>query len=338
MPVRATPGSRAARPGRCCATWATPRRGARWSTNSPATAARFHERHYNEFVTFLPYVQRFLYGEGRARPRRRGPRCRLADARVPPPRHRRRARRRRARATRRSRCDIVHVDLYFFFDVDVVLLNVEVGADDLSLGAGAGAAVPLRPRLPGRLGRARPGRCTAWPASSGWTRDGAVLARSDAQQREPFLAHVGRAPRAAHRRALGLHAASRWCRPLRRAGRAALPPDRVLPHAADGLPGARRSARADARRLHPPRPRHRRRRARPSDAAPLPYADAAPGRLRAALLLRPLLGRRRRRAEHALPVQRPRAGRGRRRALASSSAAATAACWRSSATSTSCCS
>src|SRR6218665_3962583 len=26
---------------------------------------RFHERHYNEFVTFLPYVQRFLYGEGR---------------------------------------------------------------------------------------------------------------------------------------------------------------------------------------------------------------------------------------------------------------------------------
>ena len=29
--------------------------------------ASFHERHYNEFVTFLPYVQRFLYGEGRAR-------------------------------------------------------------------------------------------------------------------------------------------------------------------------------------------------------------------------------------------------------------------------------
>ncbi len=28
-------------------------------------SARFHERHYNEFVTFLPYVQRFLYGEGR---------------------------------------------------------------------------------------------------------------------------------------------------------------------------------------------------------------------------------------------------------------------------------
>ena len=26
----------------------------------------FHERHYQEFVAFLPYVQRFLYGEGRS--------------------------------------------------------------------------------------------------------------------------------------------------------------------------------------------------------------------------------------------------------------------------------
>src|SRR5262249_55118932 len=25
----------------------------------------FQERHYSEFVTFLPYVQRFLYGEGK---------------------------------------------------------------------------------------------------------------------------------------------------------------------------------------------------------------------------------------------------------------------------------
>lgn len=32
-------------------------------------AGGFHERHYNEFVTFLPYVQRFLYGEGRAQRR-----------------------------------------------------------------------------------------------------------------------------------------------------------------------------------------------------------------------------------------------------------------------------
>ncbi len=28
---------------------------------------QFQMRHYNEFVTFLPYVQRFLYGEARSR-------------------------------------------------------------------------------------------------------------------------------------------------------------------------------------------------------------------------------------------------------------------------------
>ena len=30
-------------------------------------ASQFKERHYREFVSFLPYVQRFLYGEGRSR-------------------------------------------------------------------------------------------------------------------------------------------------------------------------------------------------------------------------------------------------------------------------------
>ncbi|MEY4864377.1 MAG: hypothetical protein RLZ51_2472, partial [Pseudomonadota bacterium] len=31
-----------------------------------ADPKQFQERHYREFVTFLPYVQRFLYGQGRA--------------------------------------------------------------------------------------------------------------------------------------------------------------------------------------------------------------------------------------------------------------------------------
>ena len=41
----------------------------------------FKERHYGEFVTFLPYVQRFLYGEVRARARG-AEGDRLADAGV----------------------------------------------------------------------------------------------------------------------------------------------------------------------------------------------------------------------------------------------------------------
>jgi len=33
---------------------------------------QFQERHYREFVTFLPYVQRFLYGQGRSSSTLRG--------------------------------------------------------------------------------------------------------------------------------------------------------------------------------------------------------------------------------------------------------------------------
>ena len=159
----------------------------------------FHERHYNEFVTFLPYVQRFLYGEGRAAPGR-------AEADTESPmRVFRRSDVRRALLTLRSGqapvcVDIVHIDLYFFLDVDLVLLNVEVGADDLPL-----ATVQ---ELMYRFGRGYPsgwqddGQAVHSLADAQWLDgDGRVLARSDARQRELFLAHVARhrAPRiAAH--------------------------------------------------------------------------------------------------------------------------------------------
>ena len=95
---------------------------------------------------------------------------------------------------------MVHIDLYFFFDVDVVMLNVEVGADDLTLAQAQemlyrfGRAYPA-----GWDAQARP--CTAMASVEWLGADGQVLARSDAQQREAFLAHVceHRAPRiAAH--------------------------------------------------------------------------------------------------------------------------------------------
>lgn len=156
----------------------------------------FHERHYNEFVSFLPYVQRFLYGEGRAAgkqesggesPMRIFRRRDIAALRVL-------ARPGDAPIT----LEVVHIDLYFFFDIDVVLLNVEVSATDLSL---AQAQEQLY-----RFGRAYPagwdadGAALHCMASVEWLAEGgAVLARSDAQQREAFISHVAehRAPRIA---------------------------------------------------------------------------------------------------------------------------------------------
>jgi hypothetical protein len=158
----------------------------------------FHERHYNEFVTFLPYVQRFLYGEGRAR---RG----ADDDGGKPMRVFRRHDIRQVRLAARPgdaplTMDIVHVDLYFFFDVDVVLLNLEVAASDLSLAQAQ--------ELLYRFGRGYPagwdaaGQAQHCMASVEWLGEGGrVLAASDAQQRDLFMAHVSehRAPRiAAH--------------------------------------------------------------------------------------------------------------------------------------------
>lgn len=156
-------------------------------------AEGFHDRHYNEFVAFLPYVQRFLYGEGRAR--------RSGADRGSPMRVFRRHDIRAVRTIARAGdapivLDIVHADLYFFFDVDLVMLNVEVSA--------AGLALAQAQELLYRFGRGYPG---------GWDDQGAalhcletvewldaqgqVLARSDAKESERFLSHVceHRAPR-----------------------------------------------------------------------------------------------------------------------------------------------
>ena len=159
------------------------------------SADQFHERHYNEFVTFLPYVQRFLYGEGRTA---QGTASRNADS---PMRVFRRDDIRHARLTMRPgsqpvQVDIVHVDLYFFLDVDLVLLNVEVSADGLHLAQAQ--------ELMYRFGRGYPagwqadGNAMHCLANVEWIgTEGQVLAESDAQQRELFLAHVARhrAPR-----------------------------------------------------------------------------------------------------------------------------------------------
>ena len=159
----------------------------------------FQERHYTEFVTFLPYVQQFLYGEGRLRRDD-------SDADAGPPM--RVFRRRDIAAVRLAAregdtpvtLDVVHVHLYFFFDVDVVILNVEVAGNDMPLSQVQ--------ELMYRAGRAYPsgwnadGRALHSLATAEWIgRDGSVLAQTDAHERAAFMTHVSRhrAPRiAAH--------------------------------------------------------------------------------------------------------------------------------------------
>jgi hypothetical protein len=158
---------------------------------------QFQERHYSEFVTFLPYVRRFLYGQGKPAsdtdsadahanesPIRVFRRTDIAQVRL------------RFNADTTRTFDIAHVDLYFFFDIDLVIPVLEIYADDLTLAEAENAMY--------RFGRAFPnfwdaqgngGHCVEraeWLAA-----DGSVLAASDFEDRDKYLSHVcrHRAPR-----------------------------------------------------------------------------------------------------------------------------------------------
>jgi hypothetical protein len=147
----------------------------------------FKERSYKEFVAFLPYVQRFIYGECRS-----GITARSDD---PPGDSALKTFGRHDIAGLRLTLhegdepillSVDHVRLSFFDDVDVALLSVEVFADDLPL------ATVLEVLY--RFGRAYP---TAWDESgqgvhnayrTEWlAADGHVLAISDVADRARFL-------------------------------------------------------------------------------------------------------------------------------------------------------
>jgi hypothetical protein len=154
--------------------------------------AKFEERHYKEFVTFLPFVRRFLYGEGsgdgdgsfgspRIRVFRRND---IAQARITLPGE-----------VLPATFEVERVDLYFFYDIDIAILAVEIATENLSLRQALDTLY--------RFGRAYP---TNWEPSGGgghcperveWiSRSGAVLAASDYEKKARYLRFVSenRAP------------------------------------------------------------------------------------------------------------------------------------------------
>lgn len=149
----------------------------------------FEERHYKEFVTFLPYVQRFIYGESHSRTshikdrpgnsaikifRRRGVdalRLELREGDAP------------------ITLDVEHIELWFFDDINVAFLKVELSANDLPFAVVCDLLY--------RFGRAYP---TGWDADghgkhnahrAEWlAADGAVLVASDSANQEKFLSYT----------------------------------------------------------------------------------------------------------------------------------------------------
>ncbi len=155
----------------------------------PDDPAQFSEQQYHEFITFLPYVQRFLYGESR----RAGQQCDtgesplrlfrrddVASVRITP----------NAGDAPRS-LQVYRTDLCFFYDIDIVLLVMEVGADNVSL-------FDVQDTLY-RFGRAYP---AGWDEQNQglhcmyrveWLdQAGEVLSTSDYENRSRYLSFVGR--------------------------------------------------------------------------------------------------------------------------------------------------
>lgn len=157
----------------------------------------FEERHYKEFVVFLPHVQRFLYGEAHS--------SKSHAANDPPGEAARKVYHRNDVAALRVVLragqpaivlQVQRIELWFFDDVDVAFLVVEISAADLPFAIAHDVIY--------RFGRAYP---TGWNEHNGqgvhnacsteWLgHDGQVLAASDAGQREHYLdfARTHRAP------------------------------------------------------------------------------------------------------------------------------------------------
>jgi hypothetical protein len=153
-----------------------------------AESREIRERYYKEFVTFLPYVQRFIYGsvagqETAGRGSERSMRVfRREDVF-------------RVRVTNDDGValtfDVEEVALYFFLDADVAILAVELWSNDMPLERAQDMVF--------RFGRAYP----AWWTNEGhggncprrveWLdAAGNVLAASDYEQKQNYLSHVAR--------------------------------------------------------------------------------------------------------------------------------------------------
>ncbi len=154
----------------------------------------FQERHYNEFVTFLPPVQRFLYGSGR-NARTGGGRGSMSVLR----RHDIAAFRVKLLGDEQPvTLNVAHVDLHFFYDIDIAILAVELFASDLPLSTvqnvmfQLGRAYPAFWHTDGKAGHC-PELVELLAA------DGRVLSQSDYQNREVFLSFAcrNRSPRTA---------------------------------------------------------------------------------------------------------------------------------------------
>lgn len=150
-------------------------------------ALEFEERHYKEFVTFLPYVQRFIYGESHGSMPR-------GDGDLPGGSAIRIFRRQGVAALRLLlregdapvTLNVEHIELWFFDDINVAFLKVELSANDLPFAQVCDLLYRFGRAYPTDWDREGHGKHNALSAE--WlAADGSVLAESDSNDQEKFI-------------------------------------------------------------------------------------------------------------------------------------------------------
>lgn len=149
----------------------------------------FSERHYREFISFLPHVQRFLYGDSRNADASGEPRPGDISMRLFQRHDIKRVRVKTSPDDASVICDVLHTGLLFFYDVDAVILVCEIAAENIPLN--------IAQKLMQRFGRAYPagwrqdGRPIHCPVLVEWLgEDGQVLCTSDYHVRDRYMRFV----------------------------------------------------------------------------------------------------------------------------------------------------
>ena len=176
----------------------------------------FKERHYREFVTFLPFVQRILYGEGaKSHSMSHALGRSMAAYGESSIKVFRRTDVTTARVVFPGRdapvvFDIRHVDLYFFRDVDLAILVVEISGSDVPLDvvqdSCTGLAAPIL-----RVGPRRAMASTAPARWNGWRRmDACSRCRTTRPESRIWRRYVASGRRSLRR--IGNICSTPWCR------------------------------------------------------------------------------------------------------------------------------
>ncbi len=155
-----------------------------------AGAPDFEERHYKEFVTFLPYVQRFLYGESSSHISH--------DAEDPLGKSAIKIFRRSGVSALRLvlreddepvTLGVEHIELWFFDDINVAFLKLELSAHDLPYAVACDLLYRFGRAYPTGWDNAGHGKHNAHRAE--WlSPTGEVLAQSDSANQEKFLSYT----------------------------------------------------------------------------------------------------------------------------------------------------